>query len=215
MKKLELPASLTELGYEVFNGMYKSEEITVAAGNTAFEVIDGVLYNKDKTIVYRAPTMKKTPKPYTLEPTVVEIAAAAFAQSKLKAVKLPEGLQIIGDHAFDNSYLEETSIPKTVKKLGIRAFAVTTATCNNLDGFADVTLHVVNGCKKDYKKARGWKDFTIVENLVKGATAIVNPTQIVYEVARYTLGGARISTPVPGVNIIKYSDGTTRKVIVR
>ena len=283
VKKLELPASLTELGYEVFNGMYKSEEITVAAGNTAFEVIDGVLYNKDKTIVYRAPTMKKTPKPYTLEPTVVEIAAAAFAQSKLKAVKLPEGLQIIGDHAFDNSYLEETSIPKTVKKIGIRAFmatglegsitvpegvtelpegafaynysleeltlpstlkklgddvfsmngqdtsdqsftlncyaltppAVTTATFNNLDGFADVTLHVVNGCKKDYKKARGWKDFTIVENLVKVATAIVNPTQIVYEVARYTLGGARISTPVPGVNIIKYSDGTTRKVIVR
>ena len=73
----------------------------------------------------------------------------------------------------------------------------------------------MKGCRKDYKKATGWKDFTIVEDLENVVTAIVNPTQAVHEVARYTIDGARISTPVQGINIVKYSDGTTRKVIVR
>lgn len=36
----------------------------------------------------------------------------------------------------------------------------------------------------------------------------------VFEVARYTLDGRCISAPVPGVNIVRYSDGTVRKVMV-
>ena len=35
------------------------------------------------------------------------------------------------------------------------------------------------------------------------------------EVERYTIGGTRISSPVRGVNIIKMSDGTVRKVFVK
>ena len=35
-----------------------------------------------------------------------------------------------------------------------------------------------------------------------------------FEVARYTLDGRCISAPVPGVNIVRYSDGTVRKVMV-
>lgn len=37
----------------------------------------------------------------------------------------------------------------------------------------------------------------------------------VKEVGRYSLDGAKISAPVKGINIIKMSDGTTRKVIVK
>ena len=35
-----------------------------------------------------------------------------------------------------------------------------------------------------------------------------------HEVARYTLDGRRISTQQPGINIVRYSDGTARKVLV-
>lgn len=35
------------------------------------------------------------------------------------------------------------------------------------------------------------------------------------EVARYSADGRRLSKPAPGVNIIRYSDGTARKVVVR
>lgn len=33
--------------------------------------------------------------------------------------------------------------------------------------------------------------------------------------ARYTIDGRRIATPQPGVNILKMSDGTVRKVVVK
>lgn len=36
-----------------------------------------------------------------------------------------------------------------------------------------------------------------------------------YEVARYTISGRQIDTPQKGLNIVKYSDGTVRKVIVK
>ena len=35
------------------------------------------------------------------------------------------------------------------------------------------------------------------------------------EVARYTVDGRRINAPVKGINIVKYADGTTRKVMVK
>ena len=36
-----------------------------------------------------------------------------------------------------------------------------------------------------------------------------------HEVARYLLNGARISTPQQGINIVRMSDGTTRKELVK
>ncbi len=35
------------------------------------------------------------------------------------------------------------------------------------------------------------------------------------EIARYAIDGTRLSAPVPGINIIRYADGTTRKVLVK
>ena len=35
------------------------------------------------------------------------------------------------------------------------------------------------------------------------------------EVARYSIDGKLLSAPVKGINIVKYADGTTRKVIVK
>ena len=37
----------------------------------------------------------------------------------------------------------------------------------------------------------------------------------VKEVARYTIGGQKITTPVKGINIVKMSDGTSKKVIIK
>ncbi len=37
----------------------------------------------------------------------------------------------------------------------------------------------------------------------------------VYEIARYTLDGKKISQPVRGINIVRYSDGTSKKVLVK
>ncbi len=46
------------------------------------------------------------------------------------------------------------------------------------------------------------------------ATTLSEDTEV-YEIARYTMDGKKVSQPVRGINIIRYSDGTTRKVLVK
>lgn len=48
-----------------------------------------------------------------------------------------------------------------------------------------------------------------------GIEDTVAPAQEVVEVARYTLDGRLVTAPVKGINIIRYSDGSTRKVLVK
>ncbi len=44
--------------------------------------------------------------------------------------------------------------------------------------------------------------------------AVVSDDENVTEVARYALDGTRLSAPTKGINIVKMSDGTTKKVVV-
>lgn len=53
-----------------------------------------------------------------------------------------------------------------------------------------------------------------VNSEVAGIGGIVNNGDDVKEVARYGVDGSKISAPVKGINIVKMSDGTTRKVVV-
>lgn len=50
---------------------------------------------------------------------------------------------------------------------------------------------------------------------VTGIIPTANDTAAKVEVARFTVDGKRISAPIKGINIVKYADGTVRKVIVR
>lgn len=46
--------------------------------------------------------------------------------------------------------------------------------------------------------------------------SVVDPSEKeVKEVARYTIDGVQLSAPAKGINIVKMSDGTTRKVVVK
>ena len=50
-----------------------------------------------------------------------------------------------------------------------------------------------------------------------GTTGIenVNNSSEATVVARYNVNGVQIAAPVKGINIVKMSDGTTRKVLVK
>ena len=48
---------------------------------------------------------------------------------------------------------------------------------------------------------------TGIEDVTTGSEATV--------VARYNVNGVQIAAPVKGINIVKMSDGTTRKVLVK
>ena len=53
------------------------------------------------------------------------------------------------------------------------------------------------------------------EQLPVGIEEIENSGQSCKEIERYSLQGVRLKEPIPGINIIKYSDGTTKKVWVK
>ena len=77
------------------------------------------------------------------------------------------------------------------------------------------TLYVPMGTRDDYRLS----DFgNYFENIVEfEATGIDKTTTStdVEEVARYSVNGQRLSAPTKGLNIVKYSDGSVKKVAVQ
>ncbi len=80
--------------------------------------------------------------------------------------------------------------------------------------YQNAKLIVPVGTKHLYQTAEGWKNFaTIME---EGETAIEGITiSSPIESKRYSLDGRRLKSPQKGINIIRQSDGTTKKVIVK
>ncbi len=129
-----------------FDGCASVSAITVGTQNTAFLIDGGVLYNADKTVLYKyAPaaletgfTMPETVtsvKPYAFEfatnlsyikfsSALKEIGAGAFfACRALKAVTLPSKITAIPNDAFSGcSALSYVSLPAGVHTIGENAF---------------------------------------------------------------------------------------------
>lgn len=77
------------------------------------------------------------------------------------------------------------------------------------------TLYVPMGTRYDYC-ASDFGDY--FENIVEFEATGIDKTTIstdVEEVARYSVNGQRLSAPTKGLNIVKYSDGSVKKVAVR
>lgn len=76
------------------------------------------------------------------------------------------------------------------------------------------TLYVPKGTYDNYRLS----EFGYFENIVEfDATGIDKTTTStdVEEVSRFSADGQRLAVPVKGLNIVKYSDGSERKVVVK
>ena len=81
--------------------------------------------------------------------------------------------------------------------------------------FTSATLYVPAGTKDKYKSTPAWNKFKmIVEQEVNAVESVETDAQA-EETVRYNVGGQRISTPQKGLNIVKMSDGTTRKIMCK
>jgi hypothetical protein len=84
---------------------------------------------------------------------------------------------------------------------------------------ANATLHVPATSIDDYKAAETWKEFGSIVALTDEDPSPTGITNIYQDSATerqyYSLDGKRSSTPLRGLNIIKMSNGTTRKVVIR
>ena len=156
------------------------------------------------------------------------IGESAFSGcNSLSSVVIPNSVTSIGKSAFQGcTGLASVTIPSSVTSIGSYAFfgcsslkkleskAVTPPVCG-VKVFSGInwecTLYVPEKRINAYKLAPVWRDFYNIETGIK----TVPTSASAIEVERYTTGGTRIASPQKGINIIKMSDGTVKKVLVK
>ena len=194
LTSLTLPVGITSIGEFAFSGCSGLTSLTLPAGITsigeyAFSGCSGLTS-------------------LTLPAGITSIDKYAFSGcSRLTSLTLPAGITSIGEFAF--SYCSGlTSIyvyAEKVPRIGRYAF----------EGCASrkCTLYVPKGTYDNYRLS----EFGYFENIVEfDATGIDKTTTStdVEEVSRYSLNGQRLVGPTKGLNIVKYSDGSVKKVAV-
>ena len=164
--------------------------------------------------------------------SVTKIGKNAFQYcTSLTSINIPSSVTEIGDKAFSNcTSLTSINIPSSVTEIGDKAFSnckglksiyvfsenVPTIGTGAFDGCdsKNCTLYVPNGTYDAY-----WlSEFSYFENIVEfDATSIHNTvaTPKAQETARYAVNGQRLTAPIKGINLVKYSDGTVKKEFVK
>jgi hypothetical protein len=141
--------------------------------------------------------------------TVTTISNGAFLGcTGLTSVTIPSSVKTIGQEAFSDC----TAMTHLISK------ATTPPTCGTqaLDDINkwNCTLSVPEGCNSVYQQANQWKDFFFIDNDISGINSLAINKNLSVK-SRYTLNGQQVSKPQRGLNIIRISNGTTKKIVVK
>lgn len=170
--------------------------------------------------------------------TVVEINDEAFKGCQVSSIIVPNTVTKIGDDAFKRCH------SLTTLELGSGVTSVGEDALQQCENLTDVTifatnppmvdkrlfpveknhpentpfnakLHVPAGCKAAYAAAGGWKDFTQCKGIYEDASTSISSVKSAVSTVeeRYTLDGRR-TNGAKGINIIRMSNGNTKKVLV-
>ena len=169
----------------------------------------------------------------TLPSSVTEIGEHAFLSCRgLTNFTIPSGVTKIGGAAFFCCYgLISLTLPSSVTAIGSEAFKHCSGltsiyvymeklpeTGSNLFLGCDeknCTVYVPKGTGDAYIRSAEFGYFyNIVEFDATGIDKVATSTNA-KEVSRYSANGQRLSAPAKGLNIVKYSDGSVKKVVVQ
>ena len=218
LTSLTLPSGVTLIDYSAFEGCIGLTSLDIPSGVTeigssAFEGCSGL-------------TSLDIPS------GVTKIGSSAFSGcSGLTSLDIPSGVTKIGESTFSGcSGLTGLDIPSGVTEIGRSAFS-------GCSGLTSIYVYagklpkmgsgVFNGCDSKkcivYVPKGGYDDYWLsefgyFENIVEfAATGIdkVTTSTDAKELSRYSVNGQRLSAPAKGLNIVKYSDGSVKKVVVQ
>ena len=242
LTSLTLPDGITSIGNEAFRACSGLRSLTLPAGIT--KIGDGAFWLCSGLTSLNLPAGITEIGPYafgncsgltslTLPDGITSIGIYAFyGCSGLTSLNLPDGITEIGPHAFAGcNGLTSLTLPAGITSIGSYVFEgcsgltsiyvyaekVPEINSYSFKGFdaKKCTLYVPKGTRDDYRLS-GFGDY--FENIVEfEATGIDKTTTStdVEEVARYSVNGQRLSAPTKGLNIVKYSDGSVKKVAVQ
>ena len=241
LTSLTLPSGLTEIGEGAFAECSGLTSITLPSGVTSIGECAFIHCSGLTSITLPSGVTKIGNDAFqycsgltslTLPSGVTEIGDLTFtACSGLTSLTLPSGVTSIGDYAiYDCSGLTSITLPSGLTSIGDDAFQY----CSGLTSiyvyteklpkmgssvFGDCdakkcTVYVPKGTYDDY-----WlSEFGYFENIVEfDPTGINNviTSNDAKELSRYSVNGQRLSAPAKGLNIVKYSDGSVKKVAVQ
>lgn len=117
---LTIPASVASIGTNAFKE--STIQVTVAAENLQYSSAEGVLFNKDQSLLIYCPASKSGN--YIIPTAVKNISDCAFFTcARLTSVTIPESVTTIGCKVFSNcTGLISVNIPKAVTTIGESAF---------------------------------------------------------------------------------------------
>ena len=240
LTSLNLPADITYIGLYAFYGCSGLTSLTIPTGVSiineyAFYDCSSLtrldLPSSIREIYHSAFMNCRNLTSLTIPSNVTYISSRAFSGcSSLKNITLPTRIFGIGDNAFYGcSNLNSLTLSYELREINEYAFC----DCNGLTSiyvYADkvpkiredvfkgcdakkCTIYVPKGTYGDYRSS----EFGYFENIVEfDATGIDKTTTSTdaKEVSRYSVNGQRLVGPTKGLNIVKYSDGSVKKVAV-
>ena len=218
LTSVTIPSSVTSIGEGAFDGCSGLTSVTIPSsvtsiGRYAFRVCSGL------TSV-------------TIPSSVTSIGSSAFSGcSGLTSVTIPSSVTSIGWSAFSGcSGLTSVTIPSSVTSIGDSAFEGCSGLTSvyvswesplsiNASIFENVNtksciLYVPKGTYDDYWLSN-WGVFDNIEEYDVTGIDNVTTSSDVKEISRYSVNGQRLKVPTKGLNIVKYSDGSVKKVVVQ
>ena len=195
LASVTIPNSVTTIGSQAFH-CFDLQSIVVAEGNMSYSSSEGVLFNKDKTVLIQYPRGKSGA--YVIPSGVTAIGDYAFDNCRgLTSIIIPESVITIGFAAFELcTGLTEVTIGESVASIGNYAFKDCTG-LETIKSYATIppaieantfssynaTLYVPVDCGDAYRGAEHWANFTnIVESLDSHVEALQDENARVYMV---------------------------------
>ena len=220
LNEINIPNSVSYLGEGCFKDCGLLREVVISSDNI-LEI---------PTEAFANSSVDKIKLPANLERIGERAFIGAGYLGTSEGLTIPSKVREIGSEAFYKGlgHAAYLVLPASLKTVPIWAFAGSSADviyAYMTEPFAlgdddfygrprsECKLYVPKGCAKKYRQAEVWKEFDIEEMDGTGIEGVTNDSTVTEE-ARYDANGNMLAAPAKGLNIVRYSDGTVKKVMV-